>query len=199
MARVLVAGVGNIFFGDDGFGPAVAQRLAQDGLPDARVEDFGIRGLHLAYELLAGYEAAVLIDAVPKGGEPGTLYVIEPEPVVCTQTPDAHRMDLQNVFASVRMLGGEPPPVTIVGCEPATVEDGIGLSAPVQRAVDEALPLVRRIVAAAGISLPDSEPALPNTERAVQSMSGGDGDFSPSPGSKQPTARPKEEQQWSNV
>ncbi len=149
MPRVLVAGVGNIFFGDDGFGPAVAQRLAGETIPDARVADFGIRGMHLAYELLSGYGAAVLIDAVPRGGEPGTLYVIEPEPVHSGTAPDAHRMDLENVFACARMLGGEPPPVMIVGCEPATVDDGIGLSPTVERAVEAALPLVRRVVAAA--------------------------------------------------
>ncbi len=143
--RVLIAGVGNIFFGDDGFGSAVAQRLAQETLDGARVEDFGIRGMHLAYELLAGYTAAVLIDAVPRGSEPGTLYVIEPAPVESALAPDAHRMDLANVFACVRMLGGEPPPITIVGCEPATIDEGIGLSEPVQRAVEAAIPLVCRV------------------------------------------------------
>ncbi|MDQ2908477.1 MAG: hypothetical protein M3R44_03900, partial [Candidatus Eremiobacteraeota bacterium] len=86
-------------------------------------------------------------------------YVIEPEPVVSGETPDAHRMDLQNVFASVGMLGGELPPLTIVGCEPATVEDGIGLSPAVERAVDAALPLIRRIVAAALGHEADFQPA----------------------------------------
>jgi hypothetical protein len=76
-ARVLVAGIGNIFFADDGFGPAVLRRLAHEKLPGVRFEDYGIRGMHLAYELLAGYEAAIVVDAVSRGGPPGTLYVIE--------------------------------------------------------------------------------------------------------------------------
>src|SRR6476659_8714525 len=79
--RVLIAGVGNIFLGDDGFGVEVVQRLAQRPLPDGvRVVDFGIRGLDLTFALLDGYEAVILVDAVPRGGVPGTLYVLEPEP-----------------------------------------------------------------------------------------------------------------------
>ncbi len=145
--RVLVAGIGNIFFGDDGFGCEVAQLLAREPqAPDAKTEDFGIRGLHLAYELLAGYDRAILIDAVPRGGAPGTLYVIEPEVGAAGAAPDAHRMDVQNVFAFLRLLEGEPPPVVIVGCEPATVEPGIGLSAPVSAAVAPAAALVRRLL-----------------------------------------------------
>ena len=144
---MLVAGIGNIFFGDDGFGPAVAQRLANAPPAGARVEDYGIRCMHLAYELLAGYEAAVLIDAAPRGGAPGTLYVIEPTPATRPPAPDAHRMDLENVFAFVRMLGGEPPPLTVVGCEPVTIDEGIGLSPAALAAVDAALPLVQRVVA----------------------------------------------------
>jgi hydrogenase maturation protease len=145
-ARILVAGVGNVFFGDDGFGPEVARALLLDPPAEAKVEDFGIRGLHLAYELLAGYERAILIDAVPRGGVPGTLYVIEPGPEMASEMPDAHRMDVQNVFAHVRALGGEAPPVTIVGCEPQTTETGMDLSEPVRRSVDAAAALVRRLV-----------------------------------------------------
>ncbi len=145
-ARVLVAGVGNVFFGDDGFGPEVARVLAQEPVSDAKVEDFGIRGLHLAYELLNGYERAIIVDAVPRGDVPGTLYVIEPDATVVPATPDAHRMDLGNVFAYVRTLGGEPPPVTIVGCEPENIEPGMGLSATVARSVDGAAALVRRLI-----------------------------------------------------
>ena len=144
--RMLVAGVGNVFFGDDGFGPEVARAIAAAPPDDAKVEDFGIRGLHLAYELLNGYEHAVLIDAVPRGEPPGTLYVIEPRGDVPAATPDAHRMYLSNVFGYLRVLGGEPPPLTIVGCEPATVEPGMGLSAEVTRSLDAAVALVRRIV-----------------------------------------------------
>jgi len=145
-ARILVAGVGNVFFGDDGFGPEVARALLREPPADTKVEDYGIRGLHLAYELLAGYERAILIDAVPRGDPPGTLYVIEPDDEAPTSAPDAHRMDLQNVFAYLRVLGGEPPPVTIVGCEPETTEPGMGLSDAVTRSVDAAAALVRRLI-----------------------------------------------------
>jgi hydrogenase maturation protease len=146
-ARVLVAGVGNIFFSDDGFGPDVLRRLlGGEPIAEAHVEDYGIRGLHLAYELLNGYEAALLVDAVPRGDVPGTLYVIEPSAPEQTGAPDAHRMDLANVFAFVRMLGGDAPPITIVGCEPATIEEGLGLSPAVANAAEAAVPLVRRVV-----------------------------------------------------
>jgi hydrogenase maturation protease len=145
-ARILVAGIGNVFFGDDGFGPEVARALLREPPADAKVEDFGIRGLHLAYEMLAGYERAILVDAVPRGDVPGTLYVIEPDDEVATGPPDAHRMDVQNVFAYVRVLGGAAPPVTIVGCQPATTEPGMELSAPVRGSVEAAAALVRRLI-----------------------------------------------------
>lgn len=146
-ARVLVAGVGNVFFGDDGFGPEVARKLALEPWAGAKIEDFGIRGLHLAYELLNGYERAIIIDAAPRGDLPGTLYVIEPDRNLAALTaPDAHRMDLENVFACLRMLEGAAPPITIVACEPATVEPGIGLTAAVAQAVDLAAALVRRLL-----------------------------------------------------
>jgi hydrogenase maturation protease len=145
-ARVLIAGVGNVFFGDDGFGPEVAQRLVADPPAGTKVEDFGIRGLHLAYELLNGYERAILIDAVPRGERPGTLYVIEPRGQAPASTPDAHSMDLGNVFGYLCVLGGEPPPLTIVGCEPETAEPGMGLSPPVAQSVDTAVAMVRRLV-----------------------------------------------------
>ncbi|MGP6159757.1 MAG: hydrogenase maturation protease [Vulcanimicrobiaceae bacterium] len=144
---VLVAGVGNIFFGDDGFGPAVARALAAEPPAGAKVEDFGIRGLHLAYELLAGHERAILIDAVARGERPGTLYVIELDPGASPAGgPDAHRMDLQNVFAFVRALGGEAPPVLLVGCEPSATAEGIGLSSEVEGVLEEAAWLVRRLI-----------------------------------------------------
>jgi len=145
-ARLLVAGIGNIFFGDDAFGPVVLRRLAlEPPLEGARYGDFGIRGMHLAYEVLSGYAAVVLVDAVARGGAPGTLYVIEPSEPVEPSEPDAHRMDLGSVFGFVRMLGGEPPPVTIVGCEPESLGEGDELSATVLQAVETALPLVRRV------------------------------------------------------
>jgi hydrogenase maturation protease len=144
--KVLVAGIGNIFFGDDGFGPEVARVLAAEPIPDVKIEDYGIRGLHLAYELVAGYDRAFLIDAVPRGGLPGTLFVIEPSISDSPATPDAHRMDLDNVLAFIRVLGGDAPPVTLVGCQPSECQEHIGLTDPVRRAVRPAADLVRRLV-----------------------------------------------------
>jgi hydrogenase maturation protease len=120
--------------------------LLEAPIPHARIEDYGIRGLHLAYELLNGYDAVVLVDAMPRGDVPGTLYVLEPGPPDNAGAPDAHRMDLANVFALLEMLGGEAPPILIVGCEPATVDEGLGLSPAVANAVEAALSLVRRVV-----------------------------------------------------
>jgi hydrogenase maturation protease len=146
--RTLVACVGNIFLGDDGFGVEVARRLAARELPaGVRVADFGIRGLHLAYELAEKrYETVILVDATPRGGEPGTVYLIEPDlDQLGEQAPsaaDAHGMDPQTVFALLRTLGGRPGRVLIVGCEPATTEEGIGLSDPVAAAVEEAVTLI---------------------------------------------------------
>ncbi len=143
-ASVLVAGVGNIFFSDDGFGVEVARRLVGEALLDhVRVADFGIRGVHLAYEMLAGYKEVVLIDAVPRGGSPGDLYLIEPEIEKAIATPDAHTMELQSVFAFMKTLGGDFPRIIIVGCEPACCDEGIGLSEPVERAVGEAIQLIQ--------------------------------------------------------
>jgi hydrogenase maturation protease len=146
--RYLVAGVGNIFFGDDGFGCAVARELARTPLVQAKVADFGVAGIHLAYELLEGYEHAFLIDAAPRGGAPGTLYVIEPDGRVPSGSPDPHGMDLSQVFAFAYALGGVTPPITIVGCEPAAIDEGIGLSPPVASAVEQAVALVRRLIGA---------------------------------------------------
>jgi hydrogenase maturation protease len=144
--KLLVAGIGNIFFGDDGFGPEVARTLAAQPIRGVTIDDYGIRGLHLAYEMLAGYDRAILIDAMPRGGAPGTLYVCEPEMSDAGGAPDAHRMDLENVFALMRTIGGEAPPITIVGCEPSGIEETIGLSEPVRDAVLPAVELVRRLV-----------------------------------------------------
>lgn len=146
--HTLVACVGNIFLGDDGFGVEVARRLAVRELPEGvRVADFGIRGVHLAYELAEkSYPTVILVDATPRGGEPGTVYLIEPdldrlgEPVA--SAADAHGMDPQTVFALLKTLGGKPGRVLIVGCEPAATEDEMGLSEPVSAAVEEAVKLI---------------------------------------------------------
>ncbi len=147
-ARVLVAGIGNLFLGDDGFGPEAARRLAAEPLPpDVQVVDYGIRGMHLAYDLLDGYEALVILDALPRQGAPGDLVVLElgPEDIGSGEF-DAHGMEPTAVLASLGALGGRLPPTYVVGCEPADVEEGIGLSPPVAAAVDRAVLAVRHLL-----------------------------------------------------
>jgi hydrogenase maturation protease len=153
--KTLVAGIGNIFLRDDGFGVAVAERLRQERLGEGvRVVDIGIRARDLAYALIdGGYDSAVLVDAVARGDPPGTVYLIEPEVVRETGREaavlaDGHAMHPDAVLALVRHLGGAPPRMFIVGCEPADLGEGIGLSLPVAAAVDEAVALVRRLVCA---------------------------------------------------
>ena len=149
---ILVAGIGNIFLQDDGFGVEVVKRLADSELPEGvKVTDFGIRGVHLAYEMLdGGYDTTILIDAAPRGGAPGTVYLIEPDldniDPQQSASMDAHSMDPQVVFATLKSLGGSPRRVLIVGCEPLVIDDGIGLSEPVGRAVEEAVRLVHSVV-----------------------------------------------------
>lgn len=146
-SRILIAGVGNIFLGDDGYGCEVIRRLqGQTFSEDVRIEDYGIRGTHLAFELMSGYEGAVLIDAMPKGGEPGSLYVIEPDLQSATGVADAHGMDLQTVFGFMRTLDGVTPRVLIIGCEPASAREEMGLSKLVEQAVGRTIPLVREVL-----------------------------------------------------
>jgi hydrogenase maturation protease len=147
-ARILVAGIGNVFFGDDGFGPAVAQALAVRALPPGMVlRDTGIGGVHLAYELLEGFDLLVAIDAVPRGCSPGTLYVLEADLTELTPSSgDAHGVDLPAVFATTRALGGAVPRVLVVGCEPGELGEGLELSASVRQAVEPAAQLVIDIV-----------------------------------------------------
>jgi hydrogenase maturation protease len=146
--RILVAGIGNVFLGDDGFGVALAARLADVALPDGvEVVDFGIRGMDLAYALLEGYDAAVLLDAAPRGEPPGTLYVIEPDVAAADVAPEAHGMDPATVLALVHSLGGTPPRTLVVGCEPSPAqEEFTDLSTPVQAALDEAIRLVESLL-----------------------------------------------------
>jgi hydrogenase maturation protease len=161
MRKVLVAGVGNIFLGDDGFGVEVVSRLAREPLPDGvRVADYGIRGVHLAYELLNGYDALILVDAVPRGEQPGTVSVIEPDLGAITvhdsgsgaPPVDAHGMAPDAVFTLLKTLGGALGEVWVVGCEPVSVDEEMGLSPPVAAAVDGAVRLTRELAetAAAG-------------------------------------------------
>ncbi len=163
MSRMLIAGVGNIFLGDDGFGGEGARRRATADLPDwVRVADYGISGLHLAYDLADGYESTILIDAAPRGGEPGTIYTIELPPserrpaasLAGSQLFNAHGMQPDVVFGVLDMLGADAGRVLVVGCEPATVDFGIGLSAPVAAAVSAAVRVVMELVAAAADATP---------------------------------------------
>jgi hydrogenase maturation protease len=155
--RILVAGIGNIFLGDDRFGVEVVQRL-RDQPPggDVDVVDFGIRGVHLAYEIAGGrYDAVVLVDAVPRGGAPGTLYAIEPDAggaaaaadVDAAVVADAHGLTPDAVLAWVRRVGGYAGRVVVVGCEPATIEESMELSPAVAASVDGAVRMIRDLVA----------------------------------------------------
>ena len=154
-AKILIAGIGNIFMGDDAFGCEVAQRLALRTWPNGvQVVDFGIRGLDLAYALLDEHDAVILIDALPRGGKPGRIYTIEPDLSQIGQGPpvamDAHVLDPLKVLGTVKALGGELKRLVLVGCEPADLgsfEEGkMGLSEPVAGAVNEAMNTVVRLV-----------------------------------------------------
>lgn len=146
---MLVAGVGNIFLGDDGFGVEVARQLSEVDLPaHTTVADYGIRGMHLAHDLAgAGHELTILVDATHRGDEPGTVYVVElDESTVDDALIDAHGMQPDAVLGLVRVLGGDPGRVLLVGCEPADLDHGMGLSPPVEQAVDVAVGVVRDLV-----------------------------------------------------
>ncbi|HTA14755.1 MAG TPA: hydrogenase maturation protease [Solirubrobacteraceae bacterium] len=152
--RVLVAGIGNVFLGDDGWGVALAGRLAVRSLPrGVEVADFGIRGMDLAYAMQDGYAAVVLLDATPRGERPGTLYVIEPDLDDIQMTIDAHGMDPVKVLALTRTLGAEALPRTlVVGCEPQThmsAEDDrilAELTEPVRASLEQAVGLVEDLL-----------------------------------------------------
>jgi hydrogenase maturation protease len=124
----------------------VSQRL---GGPRVQLVDYGIRGMHLAYDLLDGCEALVLIDAIPNRGAPGTIHVIQADPESLTTTAglDAHAMDPGGVFASLNALGGTPPYTVVIGCEVANVDEGIGLSDAVADAIPEAVCALEDVVA----------------------------------------------------
>jgi hydrogenase maturation protease len=150
--RVLVAGIGNIFLGDDGFGVEVVGRIDEATLPaSVDVADYGIRGIHLAYELLDGrYDTLIMVDAAPVDGPPGTLAVIEVDPIGTdfpgdSPTPaaiDGHGMHPQAVLELLRGIGGAVDRVLVVGCRPAVVDEREGLSDPVRGVVDDAVSLV---------------------------------------------------------
>jgi len=148
-ARVLVAGIGNLFLGDDGFGPEVVRRLAtEEALPGGvRVADYGIRGMHLAYDLVDAYDALVLVDALPGQGEPGHVVVLEiGAGDLGGGDFDAHGMNPAAMLASLDRLGGTLPVTYLVGCRVGAVDESIGLSAPVAAAVPSATAAVRELV-----------------------------------------------------
>jgi hydrogenase maturation protease len=155
--RILIAGIGNIFLGDDAFGSEVARRMASHPFPDGvDVVDYGVRGLDLAFALLDDRDATILVDAMPRGGPPGTLYVIEPDPVVASESSqvvpaiEAHGMDPVRVLRMAAAMGGQPRRVLVVGCEPATLgsdeDPAMGLSPPVEAATSEAIRLIDSLV-----------------------------------------------------
>jgi hydrogenase maturation protease len=157
MARVLVAGIGNVFLGDDGFGVAVAQRMAREPLPEGTsVVDYGIRGVHLAFELLTPVDLLVLVDATSRNGAPGTLYVIDPETDahVADETQaastDGHAMNPEAVLIAVRQMGGALPRTRIVGCEPADLSERMELSDAVREAIEPAITMIRRLIESEG-------------------------------------------------
>ncbi len=158
--QILIACIGNIFLGDDGFGTAVALRLANRKLPPGVIlKDFGIRGLDLTYALLDPYDLIILVDACRRGEEPGTVYLLAPslaEYKDSVQVPasfDAHSMDPMSVLRLVRSMGSGLGRVLLVGCEPADMgsdEEGkLGLSDPVEAAIDEAIVMIENLLAKA--------------------------------------------------
>ncbi|MDQ3636017.1 MAG: hydrogenase maturation protease [Acidobacteriota bacterium] len=155
--RILIAGLGNIFLGDDAFGSEVARKLMQRDLPEnVRVVDFGIRGLDLAYTLLdAKEDVTILVDATPRGGEIGTLYTIEPDLSELNNLDagqmqiEPHGMNPMKVLAMVKSMGGEFKKILLVGCEPEILdpdEEKMGLNEPVALAVDEAVKTVESLI-----------------------------------------------------
>jgi len=155
-AKILVAGVGNIFLGDDGFGVEVALALSQRQLPEGvKVKDFGIRGFDLAYALLDPWDAVIIVDALPRGEAAGTLYVVEPDlaalPGAASAAINPHGMDPVRVLNLAASQGTISAQVLVVGCEPQDfgdeLEGRMGLSGPVQAAVEEAAKMVLELAA----------------------------------------------------
>jgi hydrogenase maturation protease len=156
--RTLVAGVGNIFLSDDGFGVEVASRLAGRPLPDGvELVDFGIRGVHLAYQLLDGYDVLVIVDAAPHGQPPGTVSLLEVDQGQVTSSAaavtegasplvDAHGLEPGAILSMLGSLGGSVGEVLVVACEPASVDEGLGLTPVVQAAVPRAVTLVEHVI-----------------------------------------------------
>ena len=162
--KILVAGIGNIFLGDDAFGSEVARRLMHERLPDGvRVSDFGIRSYDLAYAMMDGYDAAILVDLTSKGRAPGTVYLMEPDlneagsPGSGGASPypfdahlaDAHSMNPARVLQMLRHFGSSPGKLYVIGCEPAILEvedEQIGMSETVEKSVPQAIEWIKTLV-----------------------------------------------------
>src|SRR5271165_1575448 len=152
--KILVAGIGNIFLGDDAFGSEVARRLMHESLPSGvQVSDFGIRSYDLAYAMMDGYDAAILVDLTSKGRAPGTVYLIEPDLDELGQfdekMADAHSMNPVKALQMLRTPGSSPGKLYLIGCEPAILEreDGqIGLSESVEASVPQAIEMIKSLV-----------------------------------------------------
>jgi hydrogenase maturation protease len=145
--RTLVAGVGNVFLGDDGFGVELARLLAAEPLPpEIVVRDYGVRGLHLAFELCEPYDLVVIADATRRGGPPGTLYLIEASESSAPRAADAHAMDVRTVLAMALALGAQLPRVLVLGCEPAVLDEHLGLHPTVAAALPEAVRMLRPLL-----------------------------------------------------
>jgi hydrogenase maturation protease len=160
--RILIAGIGNIFMADDAFGCEVAAELARQPLPEGvRVTDFGIRSYDLAYAIMDEYDAVILVDAMPRGEPPGTVFLVEPDPAELAQLsaapPDAHSMNPMTALQLVRALGGDARNLYVVGCEPAVLDsEEIGLSDPVRAAVPGAVALIQKLLR----QLVEKQPAI---------------------------------------
>jgi hydrogenase maturation protease len=160
--RMLVAGVGNIFLTDDGFGVEVASQMAGTALPDGvELVDFGIRGVHLAYQLLDGYDVLVLVDAAPHGQTPGTVSLLEVDQSKVTESApavsgaerplvDAHGLEPGAILSMLGSLGGQVPQVYVVACEPESVVEGMGLTDVVRAAVPHGIRLVEQVIQTRG-------------------------------------------------
>lgn len=163
--KILVAGVGNIFYRDDGFGCEVVRRLGPRPLPEGvTATDFGIRSYDLAYALAAGHDAIVLVDSVPRGGRPGTLYLMEPDAKELTASPgsppDGHTMNPVTIIQMAQSLGGIKGKLFLVGCEPGTLDDVNGdmvLSEAVEAAVPEAVAMVHSLIGRLAETKPEQE------------------------------------------
>ena len=184
--KILVAGIGNIFLADDGFGVAVAQLLAKRSLPDGvKVVDFGIRGLDLVYAMLEDYEAFIFVDIVSRGQAPGTLYLIEPQIDESAQVMmDAHGMEPTKVLALAQTMGAVPKPTYLVACEPAMLVTGetyedvmVDLSAPVRAAVEGAAQMVEELAARLIRDLQEDENEIVTSGLVRRDGGSGNGDF----------------------